>query len=170
MCFAIGVGYYALAVFLGPLEDVRGFSSTQVSLASGLYFALWGLSGAISGPLIDRHGPKRFIAGGSLVVAGGVVFIGQATEFWQLILAYAILAAGFGAATAVPVTSLMTRWFVGQRAKATSIATTGISVGGVILSPLSNVAHRVPRHLEGARRSSLRSSPSSRSRWRWLSS
>lgn len=148
MFVAIGVGYYALAVFLGPLEDVRGFSPTQVSLASGLYFALWGLSGAISGPLVDRHGPKRFIAVGSIVVALGVLLIGQVTEFWQLLIAYAILASGFGAATAVPVTALMTRWFVGQRAKATSVATTGISVGGVVLSPLSNVlieAHGIAR-------------------------
>lgn len=132
----VGVGYYGLAVFLRPLQEEQGWSNAAVSAATGLYFALGGITGAVVGPLVDRRGPLRFMLAGSLLLGASVALIGSVGSLWQLFALYAVLAVGFGMSTAVGVNSIMTRWFVARRARAMSVAFTGISVGGVVLAPL----------------------------------
>ena len=138
MLVGVGVGYYGLAVFLRPLQEAHGWSNAVVSGATGLYFSLSGITGALIGPSIDRHGPKRFMLWGSLLIGGSVSLIGYVEEIWQLYLVYGVLAVAFGLATSVSVNAVMTRWFVARRAKAMSISSTGISVGGMILAPLGS--------------------------------
>jgi MFS family permease len=138
MLVGVGVGYYGLAVFLRPLQEVHGWSNAVVSGATGLYFSLSGVTGAIVGPHIDRRGPKRFMLVGSLLIGASVSLIGYVQEIWQLYLVYGVLAVAFGLATSVSVNAVMTRWFVTRRAKAMSISSTGISVGGMVLAPLGS--------------------------------
>lgn len=138
MLVGVGVGYYGLAVFLRPLQDEHGWSNAVVSGATGLYFSLSGVTGAVVGPLIDRRGPKMFMLFGSILIGGTVGLIGYVQEIWQLYLVYGILAIAYGLATSVSVNAVMTRWFVTRRAKAMSISSTGISVGGMILAPLGS--------------------------------
>ncbi|HVF33652.1 MAG TPA: MFS transporter [Acidimicrobiales bacterium] len=138
MLVGVGVGYYGLAVFLRPLQEVHGWSNAVVSGATGLYFSLSGITGAIVGPHIDRRGPKAFMLVGSLLIGAMVSLIGYVDEVWQLFAVYGLLAIAFGLATSVSVSAVMTRWFVARRAQAMSISSTGISVGGMILAPLGS--------------------------------
>ena len=138
MLVGVGVGYYGLAVFLRPLQDAHGWSNAVVSGATGVYFSVSGLTGAIVGPHIDRRGPKTFMVVGSLMIGASVSLIGFVDEVWQLYAVYTVLAVAFGLATSVSVNAVMTRWFVTRRAKAMSISSTGISVGGMILAPLGS--------------------------------
>jgi len=138
MLVGVGVGYYGLAVFLRPLQEAHDWSNAVVSGATGLYFSLSGVTGAVVGPHIDRRGPKRFMLVGSLLIGASVSLIGHVQEIWQLYLVYGILAVAFGLATSVSVNAVMTRWFVTRRAKAMSISSTGISVGGMVLAPLGS--------------------------------
>jgi MFS family permease len=138
MLVGVGVGYYGLAVFLRPLQDEHGWSNGIVSGATGLYFSASGLTGFIVGPRVDRHGPRPFMLVGSVLLAASISLIGFVQEVWQLYAVYTVLAIAFGLATSVSVNAVMTRWFVAKRAKAMSISSTGISVGGVILAPLGS--------------------------------
>ena len=138
MLVGVGVGYYGLAVFLRPLQDAHGWSNAVVSGATGVYFSVSGLTGAIVGPHIDRGGPKPFMIVGSLMIGVSVSLIGFVDSVWQLYAVYTVLAVAFGLATSVSVNAVMTRWFVTRRAKAMSISSTGISVGGMILAPLGS--------------------------------
>lgn len=138
MLVGVGVGYYGLAVFLRPLQDAHGWSNAVVSGATGVYFSVSGLTGAIVGPHIDRRGPKPFMIVGSLMIGVSVSLIGFVDSVWQLYAVYTVLAVAFGLATSVSVNAVMTRWFVTRRAKAMSISSTGISVGGMILAPLGS--------------------------------
>lgn len=138
MLVGVGVGYYGLAVFLRPLQDEHGWSNAVVSGATGLYFSLSGLTGALVGPVIDRRGPRPFMLVGSLLIGVSVTLIGYVEEVWQLYAVYGLLAVAFGLATIVSVNAVMTRWFVARRAKAMSISSTGISVGGMVLAPLGS--------------------------------
>ena len=138
MLVGVGVGYYGLAVFLSPLQAEHGWSNSAVSGATGLYFSVSGLTGAVVGRRIDREGPVRFMAVGTLLLGTMVSLIGYVEALWQLYAVYVVLAVGFGMGTAVAVNSVLTRWFVVHRAKAMSIAFTGISVGGVVLAPFGS--------------------------------
>ena len=136
---SVGVGYYGLAVYLGPLQETHGWSNADVSLATGLYFAVSGLAAALVGPLIDRHGARRWMAPGLLSIGLGSIAIGYVDSLWQLYLAYIALAVGSGLAAGVAVNATLARWFVTRRARAMAIASTGVSLGGAVLSPLNGL-------------------------------
>ena len=120
MMVGVGVGYYGLAVFLGPLQDEHGWSNGVVSGATGLYFSLSGITGFVVGPRVDRIGPRPFMLAGSVLLAASISLIGYVEAVWQLYAVYAVLAVAFGLATSVSVNAVMTRWFVAKRAKAMS--------------------------------------------------
>ncbi|MFP4513488.1 MAG: MFS transporter, partial [Acidimicrobiales bacterium] len=119
-----------------PLRETHGWSNAVVSGATGLYFSVGGVTGALVGAHIDRHGPLRLQLVGVLMLAGSVALVGSVTEPWQLFLLYTVLAVGFGMSSNVAVNAIVSRWFIVRRAKAMSIAATGISVGGVVLVPI----------------------------------
>ncbi len=137
MFVSVGVGYYGLAVYLGPLRELHGWSNADVSLATGMYFAFSGLSSALVGPQIDKHGARRWMIPGLLLIAVGSVFIGQVAELWQLYVTYIMLAVGSGMSAGVAVNATLARWFVRRRAWAMAMASTGVSLGGAVLSPLN---------------------------------
>ena len=136
---SVGVGYYGLAVYLGPLQDAHGWSNGDVSLATGLYFAVSGLAAALVGPLIDRQGARRWMVSGLICIGVGSIAIGYVTSLWQLYLAYTALAVGSGLSAGVAVNATLARWFLARRARAMAIASTGVSLGGAVLSPLNGL-------------------------------
>jgi predicted MFS family arabinose efflux permease len=75
---------------------------------------------------------------GSVLLAASISLIGFVESVWQLYAVYAVLAVAFGLATSVSVNAVMTRWFVTKRARAMSISSTGISVGGMVLAPIGS--------------------------------
>lgn len=136
MFVGMGVGYYGLAVYLGPLKEAHGWSNTAVSGATGLYFSVMGVTSAFVGPRIDRRGPLRFMVVGMVLCGVAASLIGFVRELWQLYAVYAGLAVAVGMSVGVAINAIMTRWFVRRRARAMSISATGVSLGGVVLSPL----------------------------------
>ena len=136
MMVAGGVGYYGLAVFLEPLQEEHGWSNSAVSGATSMFFLIGGVMGAVVGPYVDRYGPRMFQIVGVIMTGALAMLIGGVSELWQLYLLYALIAVGNGLASAVSINAIMSRWWVRRRAKAMSISATGISLGGVILTPL----------------------------------
>ena len=138
MFVGVGVGYYGLPVFLKPLMDSNGWTTTQVSVAPAIYFTVAGITGALIGPLVDKRGPKQIMAYGVVINAVSAAFIGLVGELWQLYLVYFVFAIAYGMSSAVTVQAIMTRWFVRKRALAMSISSTGVSMGGMILAPIAS--------------------------------
>ncbi len=139
MYVTVGVSYYGLSLFLRPLRDEHQWSNTVVSGATGTFFLISGLSSFLAGPFIDRIGPRRFLFVGIVLTAAGAAWVGFITEIWQLYAAYTVLAAAYGLGAVVPVSTLMSRWFIHQRAKAMMISSTGVSLGGATLVPIGAV-------------------------------
>ncbi len=136
MFATVGVGFYGLAVFLRPLQEENGWSNAAVSGASGMYFSITGLTGLAVGPSIDRRGPVKFMIFGVALVGVSGLLLSQVDQLWQLYAVYTLQAVAFGMSGSVAVNSVMSRWFITKRAKAMSISSTGVSLGGVILSPV----------------------------------
>ena len=136
MWVTVGVGYYGLATFLRPLQDEHDWSAGVVSGASGLFFVVSGVSAFVVGPVIDRGGPKRMMAVGAVLTGAGAAAVGFVETVWQLYLAYVVMALAYGMGAAVAVGSIMSKWFIHYRAKAISLSSTGVSLGGATLVPL----------------------------------
>lgn len=139
MFVAVGVGYYGLGLFLGPLQTDHGWSSSAVSSATGMYFLVAGVASFAAGPYIDRYGPRTFMSVGIAMTALGVMAIGFVTSLWQLYAVYTFMALAYGSGTAIGVNTILTKWFVHRRAKAMSISSTGVSLGGAFLVPVGTV-------------------------------
>lgn len=139
MFVGVGVGYYGLPIFLKPLKEEHGWSTTQVSWAPAIYFCVSGLTSAFVGPYIDKYGPTKFMVIGTVVNGISAAFIGLVNELWQLYFVYFVFAIAFGMSSSIAVNAIMTRWFVRKRALAMSISSTGVSLGGVVLAPVASV-------------------------------
>ncbi|MBI2766447.1 MAG: MFS transporter [Chloroflexi bacterium] len=138
MFVGVGVGYYGLPVFLKPLKEEHGWTTTEVSWAPAIYFLVSGITAALIGPTVDRRGPMIFLAVGMVVNGVSAAFIGLVDQLWQLYLVYFVFAIAYGMSAGVAVNAILTRWFIRRRALATSIASTGVSLGGVVLAPTAS--------------------------------
>jgi MFS family permease len=131
-----GVGFYGQALYLTALVSERGFSVGAVSGATAVFFLTTGLAGVAVAHLIARFDIRIVVTGSVLVAAAALVALGQATALWQVYASYALLAAGCAGTALVPATTTVTRWFRRRRAVALSIASTGMSIGGIALVPV----------------------------------
>ncbi len=134
---SVGIGFYGQTVFLDGLIHEKGWSKASVSGASTAFFMLTGVASAAVGRAIDRWGSRRILVGGALSMATALLLLGRIDNPWHLYLVYALFATSFAMSAAIPLSSLVNRWFVAQRARAMSFAQTGVSVGGLILVPFA---------------------------------
>jgi MFS family permease len=137
LMFAAGLTFYGLPLFLNTLTKERGFSVFAVSLATSTFWVASGITGIVVARLLTRFDPRVFIAGGAVVASICMVLIGRLTELWQLYPVYAFFGAGFTCTAVLVANTVITRWFHRRRSVALSVATTGLSVGGIVLTPIA---------------------------------
>ena len=133
-----GFGFYNLAVYMNALSEQRAFTVTDISQAVGLLFLASGFAGLAVGRLMAVCDVRWIIVVGAAVAGGALSLLGHAREVWHVWALYTVFGVGNAAVSLVPGTTVVTRWFPGaNRSVALSIASTGLSVGGVLLTPLS---------------------------------
>lgn len=139
-----GVSFYGLPVYLRSLTVERGFSVSAISGATAVFFLVTGLVGLPVASYISARDPRPLIALGAVASAGSLLLLGHVREIWQVYAVYALFGAGFAASSLVPGTTLVARWFTRRRSVALSVASTGLSAGGVLITPL--VATMITRY------------------------
>ena len=139
-----GIGFYGLAVYLRALTVEQGFSVGAVSGATAVFFLVSGLTGLPVASYMATRDPRPMIAAGAVASGLSLVLLGRVDSVWQVYAVYALFGAGFSASSLVPGTTLVTRWFSRRRSVALSVASTGLSAGGVLLTPL--VSTLIERH------------------------
>jgi MFS family permease len=132
-----GLGFYNLSVILQALTTERGFSVAAVSSTTALCFVVSGVAGLGIARLLDRWDPRLVVLVGTLAAAGGLLLIGRVETMGQLYLAYLVFGIGFAGTSLLPGTTVVTRWFSRRRGVALALATTGLSAGGVLITPFS---------------------------------
>jgi len=132
-----GLGFYNLSVVLQALTAERGFSVAAVSATTALCFTVSGVAGLGVARLLDRWDPRVVVTLGALIAAAGLLVIGRVETVPQLYLAYFVFGVGFAGTSLLPGTTLVTRWFSRRRGLAMALATTGLSAGGALITPLS---------------------------------
>lgn len=137
LTFAAGLTFYGLPLFLNTLTEQRGFSVFEVSLATSTFWVASGFTGVVVARLLARFDPRLFVVAGAFVGSVCMVLIGHLTELWQLYPVYALFGAGFTCTAVLVANTVITRWFHRRRSVALSIATTGLSVGGITLTPIA---------------------------------
>jgi MFS family permease len=130
-----GLAFYNLSVLLDAFVTERGFPVSLTSAATATFFVSGGVAGVLIGRLIDRFDPRMAIVGASMLGAACLFSVGYLRETWQLFLFHIIFGFAYGGTGLVPLTTLVTRWFNVKRALALSLASTGLSLGGIFIAP-----------------------------------
>ncbi len=136
MATTAGIGFYNLSVMLGAFSETR-FDVSEVSGATATFFLASGFAGVAVGRLIEVYDARYVVAISGTLSALVFAFVGSITEVWQLYLFYAVFGVLYAGCALVPATTLVARWFSRRRAVALSVASTGLSVGGIMFAPLS---------------------------------
>ena len=141
-CFIVlmvnsGLAFYGLAVYLNALSNEQSWPLSQISLGTTIFFVVSGATGLLIARVIATHDVRLVMIAGAVVSGGALALLGQVGEQWQLYLVYAVFAVGFASCGLVPATTVVTRWFHVRRSVALSVASTGLSVGGIVLTPVA---------------------------------
>ncbi|MEJ7801716.1 MAG: MFS transporter [Ilumatobacter sp.] len=139
-CFIVlttssGLGFYGLAVYLNALSNERGWDVASISLATTFFFFVAGFGGVWAARLIASYDIRAVVSVGAVVAGIALAALGQVREQWQLFVVYGVFALGWSLAGLVPMTTVVTRWFHAKRSVAISVASTGLSAGGIVITP-----------------------------------
>ncbi|MEX2628222.1 MAG: MFS transporter [Ilumatobacteraceae bacterium] len=134
---ASGLAFYGLAVYLNAFSRERDWEVASVSFATTVFFFVSGAFGLVVARLIARYDLRYVVVGGGIAGGASLAVLGQVQHQWQLYIVYSVFAIGFAAAGLVPMTTVVTRWFHRRRGVALSVASTGLSAGGVFVTPLA---------------------------------
>lgn len=132
-----GLGFYNLSVYLKAFVDHGGFSVASTSTATACFFVASGVAGLAVGALIERYDVRWVMTAGALICGGSMFAAAHVKTVWQLYAFYSVFGVGYSACALLPGTTLVARWFARRRSQALSIASTGLSLGGILLTPLS---------------------------------
>jgi MFS family permease len=133
-----GFGFYNLSAYMTQLAAERGFAVSQVSGAVGAFFLSGGVVGLLVGRILERRDVRLVLLVGATTGGLALAALGFVVSVWQLFVVYVLFGAGNACVSLIPATTLLTRWFDERsRPIALSFASTGLSVGGVVLTPLS---------------------------------
>ena len=89
-CVAIG-GLFSLPVFLRPIAQDTGWSTTGISTAMTLAFVALALGSIAWGYLSDRVGPRIVVLSGSLLLVTGLALASQATSLVAFQLLFGVV-------------------------------------------------------------------------------
>jgi MFS family permease len=126
------IGYGFTAIF-EPIANEFGWSYAQVSFASSLRGMEAGLMAPVIGMLVDKHGPRRLIFFGSLLLAAGTFLLSQTSSLITYYGAFALIAFGMSACTITVLMTAVMNWFRKKAGIASSIVSAGFGFGGVMV-------------------------------------
>lgn len=133
---------YAYSAWKMPLENMLGWTATNTSMAFSIAIFFLGLSAAILGRVIEKHGPSK----GGLLSATffSIGLFGSALavyleSIWLFYLFFGVISGiGLGLGYISPVSTLV-KWFPDRRGLATGLAIMGFGFGGLVAAHLIDV-------------------------------
>ena len=135
-CVAIG-GLFSLPVFLRPISQDTGWSTTGISTAMTLAFVALALGSIGWGYLSDRVGPRVVVLAGSLLLATGLALASLATSLVAFQLLFGVVVGFSAAAIFAPMMACVTGWFDTRRSLAVSLVSAGMGMAPMTMSPLA---------------------------------
>jgi len=134
-----GTGFYCFGVFFPRIMAEFHWSRAAAAGAISVYWIASGLAAPFIGRSLDRLGPKPVMVAGILASGFSLVMLSFTRSLFYFHSFYALLAVSHSATAIVPYGFLISNWFRRKRGKAMGITTTGISLGGLILVPVTEL-------------------------------
>jgi MFS family permease len=133
----VGASMQSFGLFVLPVS--RAFGLTRAEMNTGAILLNLGMAFAspFLGRIVDRFPARPIILVSGLVFGGSIVVLGLSTSplLSAVVMALPLGAAVVGGGT-LTSPALVSRWFTVHRSRALAIATIGISMGPIVVTPL----------------------------------
>ena len=134
----VGAQNYIAGSFTKPMTQELGWTRSEFILARTVGQFVMAFTGFFIGAYVDRNGGRRPMTVGIIVLSSALFMISFVQELWQWwLLNGLILTAGAALAGNLVVNVTLSKWFVEKRGRVASTASMGVSLAGVLLTPLS---------------------------------
>jgi MFS family permease len=134
--FLFGFGLYGQGVYLAELQRVNGWPAALISGGSTLSFLLSNVFATFTNELMARLGPKLLVLLGLAALAASTTLLASVTTPLQLYVAFFLMSLAWIGMGTIVIATVVSLWFVRRRGLAISLAFTGASFGGVVVTPL----------------------------------
>ena len=136
-----GLHNYGFTVFFLPISTDLGLNRAETSLAFSLARAQGAIEGPFVGYLIDRFGPKPMILTAVLLTGVGYVCLGWVHSYTTFLIVYlGIISLSFTPGFVHAPMAVGNTWFIRYRARAMTVISSAVPVGGTLLTPLLAMA------------------------------
>ncbi len=138
---SIGILSYVAGSFMSPMSDELGWSRADFTIARSVGQLVMGLAGFFIGTRVDRVGGRRLMLIGAVLLSIALCLHSGIHQLWHWIVLNGVvttIACALIGNLVVNVT--LAKWFVERRGQAVAWAAMGVSLGGIVLTPLATVA------------------------------
>jgi MFS family permease len=118
-----GVLYYAFPVALAAIAADTGWSETGATKAFSTGLLVSAVAGIPVGRLLDRHGPRPVMTGGSVVAVPALIVIGLAPNPAVFLAGWIVAGLAMAAVFYPAAFAALTRWYGPDRVRALTILT-----------------------------------------------
>ncbi|MGD9944473.1 MAG: MFS transporter [Burkholderiaceae bacterium] len=123
----------AFGLYVALLGEERGWSKTALSAGAALQSIESAVLGPLLGWLVDRFGSKWMLRVGILCMTVGFVMLSLIDSLAGFYVAVVVLAIGASFSGYFPLTVALVHWFERRRARALSLMSVGLAMGGMAL-------------------------------------
>lgn len=135
--FGSALGFYGMSVYLNAFsKENPDWKVSSLSVATTFFFLIGGIWNVVVARLIAKYDVRAIAYGGAVLGACALLGLGRVTEQWHLFVVYGVFAIAWSSSGLTLATTVVTRWFHTKRASAIAAASSGLSVGGIVLSPI----------------------------------
>jgi MFS family permease len=132
-----GLHNYGFTVFFLPVTQELGLTRASTSLAFSLARAQGSFLSPMVGHLVDRHGPKPMMIAAGLFAGIGYILFSKVHSYATFLLVYlGVISVAFTAGFVHAPTVVANSWFIRLRARAMTVVSAAVPVGGAVITPL----------------------------------
>jgi len=131
-----GLHQYGFTVFFLPISQDLGLSRAATSLAFSLARAQGAIEAPVVGYLIDRIGPRPIIVAAAFLAGVGYILLSWVNSYTEFMLVYlGVISLAFIAGFVHSPMVIANSWFIRRRARAMTVVSAAVPVGGALISP-----------------------------------
>jgi sugar phosphate permease len=123
----------AFGAYFAELSEERGWSKTALSGAAAMQPMEAALLGPALGWIIDRFGTQAMIRAGILCFGAGFMLLSRIDSLAGFYAAFIVMALGTSLCGYFPLNVAIIHWFEKLRARALSVLSLGIALGGIFV-------------------------------------
>lgn len=128
-----GLLLQAFGAYVAVLSDEKGWSKTALSGGAAVQSIEGALLGPVMGWCVDRFGPRTIVQMGTVLFGLGFMALSQIDTVSGFYAAILLIAVGASLCGYFPLTVAVVHWFYRQRARAISIMSLGLALGGIVV-------------------------------------